>query len=88
MVIVEDHDGAHHAAGHHDHDAGEVGSYQRGLTARGLHVRHHVHEHCQRHQDCDLQCHLLTRVWRKVETKNSHANMRILTLHTKKMVKN
>ena len=29
MVVVEDHDGADHAAGHHDHDAGEIGSWSR-----------------------------------------------------------
>ena len=40
VVVVEDHDGADHAAGHHDHDAREVGPYQRGLAARRLHVRH------------------------------------------------
>ena len=42
MVIVEDHDGADHTAGYHDHDAGEVGSYQRSLTARWLHAGDHV----------------------------------------------
>ena len=26
VVIVEDHDGAHHAGGHHEHDAVEVGA--------------------------------------------------------------
>ena len=38
VVVVEYHDGAHHGAGHHDHDAGEVGADQGGLTAGGLHV--------------------------------------------------
>ena len=38
MVVVEYHDSAHHRAGHHDHDAGKVGSYERGLTTGGLHV--------------------------------------------------
>jgi hypothetical protein len=27
VVIVEDHDGGHHAARHHEHDAVEVGPY-------------------------------------------------------------
>ena len=26
VVVVEYHDGAHHGASHHDHDAGEVGA--------------------------------------------------------------
>ena len=26
VVVVEDHDGGHHAAGHHEHDAVEVSS--------------------------------------------------------------
>ena len=38
VVVVEDHDGAHHGAGHHDHDAGEVGPDKRGLTAGRLHI--------------------------------------------------
>ena len=38
VVIVEYHDGTDHTAGNHDHDAGEVGSYQRSLTAGGLHI--------------------------------------------------
>ena len=28
VVVVEDHDGGHHTAGHHEHDAVEVGSYK------------------------------------------------------------
>ncbi len=36
VVIVEDHDRADHTAGYHDHDAGEVGPDQRGLTRGGL----------------------------------------------------
>ena len=36
VVIVEDHDGADHAARHHDHDAREVRPDQRRLTARRL----------------------------------------------------
>ena len=39
VVIVEDHDGADHAAGHHDHDAGEVSTNQRSLAGGRLHVR-------------------------------------------------
>ena len=39
-MVVEDHDGADHAAGHHDHHAGEVGPDQGGLTARGLDLTH------------------------------------------------
>ena len=39
MVIVEDHDGADNAAGDHDHDTGEVGTNQRSLAGRRLHVR-------------------------------------------------
>ena len=33
---------------------------------------YHVHEHCQGHQHSYLQCHLLTRVWGKIEAKYSH----------------
>ena len=33
VVVVEDHDGADDAAGHHNHDAGEVGPDQGRLTA-------------------------------------------------------
>ena len=40
VMVVEDHDGADHAARHHDHDAGEVGPNQWCLRAGGLHVRH------------------------------------------------
>jgi hypothetical protein len=32
VMIIEDHDGADHTAGHHDHDAGEVGPNQWSLT--------------------------------------------------------
>ena len=39
----------HHWASHHDHDAGEVRPYQRGLWWRRLHIRHDVHEEGQRH---------------------------------------
>ena len=28
VVVVEDHDGGDHAAGHHEHDAVKIGSYQ------------------------------------------------------------
>ena len=38
VVVIEYHDGAHHGAGHHDHDAGEIGPDQGSLTAGGLHV--------------------------------------------------
>ena len=36
VVVVEDHNGAHHTAGHHDHNAREVGADQGSLTRRGL----------------------------------------------------
>ena len=36
VVIIEDHDGADHTAGHHDHDAGEVGPNQGSLTGGRL----------------------------------------------------
>ena len=38
MMIVEDHDGAENAAGNHDHDTGEVSTYQRSLAGWSLHV--------------------------------------------------
>ena len=38
VVIVEYEDGADYTAGHHDHDAGEVGAYQGGLTGGWLHI--------------------------------------------------
>ena len=75
MVVVEDHDGADHTAGHHDHDAGEVGSYQRSLTAGRLHAGDHVHEHRQGHQHSDLQGHLLSGVGREVEPEHGHTEM-------------
>jgi hypothetical protein len=31
-MIVKDHDGADHTAGHHDHDAGEIGPDEWGLA--------------------------------------------------------
>ena len=31
VVVVEDHDGGHHGARHHEHDAVEVGPYQRTI---------------------------------------------------------
>ena len=32
VVVVEDHDGGHHAAGHHEHDAVEVRSCNLGMN--------------------------------------------------------
>ena len=47
VVVVEDEDGADHAAGHHDHDAGEVSPNYRSLAARGLDVTNLYNQcHC------------------------------------------
>ena len=73
VVVVEDHDGADDAAGHDDHDAGEVGPDQRGLAGRWLHVRHNVHEEGEGHEDRDLQRHLLAGVRGEVEPEDGHA---------------
>lgn len=37
LVVVEDEDGADHAAGDHHHDQGEVDPYQGSVTGRGHH---------------------------------------------------
>ena len=73
LVVVEDEDGADHAAGYHYHDAGEVGSDQGSLAGGRHHAAHHVHEEGQGHQDCDAQGQLLSRVRRGVEAEYDHA---------------
>ena len=34
---------------------------------------YHVHEECERHENSDAECQLLSRVWRSLETKDDHA---------------
>ena len=36
VVVVEDHDGGHHGARHHEHDAVEVGPCQQELSYETL----------------------------------------------------
>ena len=38
VVIVEDHDGGHHAARHHEHDAVEVGPYRQQGNSPSVHT--------------------------------------------------
>ena len=52
MVVVEDHDGGDHGAGHHEHDAVEVGSYQRTVRGYRNDLRYCVQEYCQREKNC------------------------------------
>ena len=52
VVVVEDHDGGHHGARHHEHDAVEVGSYQRAVRGYRNDLRYCVQKYCQRKQDC------------------------------------
>ena len=73
LVVVEDEDGADHAAGDHHHDAGEVGPNQGSLAGGRHHAAHHVHEEGQRHQDGDAQGQLLSGVRRGVEAEYDHA---------------
>ena len=51
VVIVEDHDGGHHGARHHEHDAVEVGPYQRTVGGYRNNLRYCVQKYCQRKQD-------------------------------------
>ena len=47
MVVVKDEDSADHAAGHHDHDAGEVSPNYRSLAAWWLDVTNLYNQcHC------------------------------------------
>ena len=40
VVVVEDHDGGHHAGRHHEHDAVEVGPDERGVVGHRQHLPH------------------------------------------------
>ena len=51
VVVVEDHDGGHHGARHHEHDAVEVGPYQRTIRGYWNNLGNCVQEYCQRQQD-------------------------------------
>ena len=51
VVVVEDHDGGHHGARHHEHDAVEVGPYQRTIRGYWNYLGNCVQEYCQRQQD-------------------------------------
>ena len=51
VVVVEDHDGGDDAAGHHEHDAVEVGSDEGAVARDGDDLRHRVQEYRQGQQD-------------------------------------
>ena len=73
LVVVEDEDGADHAAGHHRHDHREVDADERRVAGGRHHRRHHVHEEGEGHQDRDAQRQLLPRVGRGLEAEDDHA---------------
>ena len=48
VVVVEDHDGGDHRAGHHEHDAVKIRPWEYNSIRSPATYAHTVHEHCSR----------------------------------------